>query len=80
VFAVGWAILTEAGLAFLGFSDPDVISWGRILQNAYNNQALQTGSWWWIVPPGLCIMLLVMSIYLMSQGIEEMVNPKLRER
>jgi peptide/nickel transport system permease protein len=80
VFAVGWAILTEAGLAFLGFSDPDLISWGRMLQNAYNNQALETGAWWWILAPGLCIMLLVLSIYLVSQGIEEVVNPKLRER
>lgn len=80
VFAVGWAILTEAGLAFLGFSDPDLISWGRMLQNAYINQALQVGAWWWILAPGLCIMLLVLSIYLVSQGIEEVVNPKLRER
>lgn len=80
VFAVGWAILTEAGLAFLGFSDPNLISWGRMLQNAYINQALQTEAWWWILSPGLCIMLLVLSIYLVSQGIEEVVNPKLRER
>jgi peptide/nickel transport system permease protein len=80
VFAVGWAILTEAGLAFLGFSDPNLISWGRMLQNAYISQALQTGSWFWIFPPGLCIMLLVLSIYLISQGIEEVVNPQLRER
>lgn len=80
VFAVGWAILTEAGLAFLGFSDPELVSWGRMLQNAYINQALQVGAWWWILAPGLCIMLLVLSIYLVSQGIEEVVNPKLRER
>ena len=80
VFAVGWAILTEAGLAFLGFSDPSLISWGRMLQNAYINQALQTEAWWWILAPGICIMLLVLSIYLVSQGIEEVVNPKLRER
>jgi peptide/nickel transport system permease protein len=80
VFAVGWAILTEAGLAFLGFSDPNLMSWGRMLQEAYVSQALSLGAWYWIIPPGLCIMLLVLSIYLISQGIEEVVNPQLRER
>lgn len=80
VFAVGWAILTEAGLSFLGLSDPNLISWGRMLQEAYVSQALQLGAWYWILPPGLCIMLLVLSIYLISQGIEELVNPKLRQR
>lgn len=80
VFAVGWAILTEAGLSFLGLSDPNLVSWGRMLQEAYVSQALQLGAWYWILPPGLCIMLLVLSIYLISQGIEELVNPKLRQR
>lgn len=80
VFAVGWAILTEAGLAFLGFSDPNLMSWGRMLQAAYVSQALTLGAWYWILPPGLCISLLVLSIYLISQGIEEIVNPQLRER
>lgn len=80
VFAIGWAILTEAGLSFLGFGETGVISWGRMLQTAYSNQALLQGQWYWIFPPGLCIMLLVMSMYFISQGIEEVVNPALRER
>jgi peptide/nickel transport system permease protein len=80
VFAIGWAILTEAGLSFLGLGDPNSISWGIILQNAYVSQALTRGMWWWIIPPGLCIMGLVASVYLISQGVEEVVNPKLRER
>lgn len=80
VFAIGWAILTEAGLSFLGFGETGVISWGRMLQTAYSNQALLQGQWYWIFPPGLAIMLLVMSMYFISQGIEEVVNPALRER
>lgn len=80
VFAIGWAILTEAGLSFLGFGETGVISWGRMLQTAYSNQALLQGLWFWIFPPGLCIMLLVMSMYFISQGVEEVVNPALRER
>lgn len=80
VFAIGWAILTEAGLAFLGFGESGVVSWGRMLQTAYNSQALLQGQWYWIIPPGLCIMLLVLSMYFISQGVEEVVNPTLRER
>jgi peptide/nickel transport system permease protein len=79
VFAVGWAILTEAGLSFLGFGDPNLISWGQMLQAAYTAQALDRGLWAWIFVPGLCIMLLVMSLYFIAQGIEELVNPELRE-
>lgn len=80
VFAIGWAILTEAGLSFLGLGDPNSISWGRILQNAYTSQALDRGLWFWIIPPGLCIAALVASVYFISQGVEEVVNPKLRDR
>lgn len=80
VFAIGWAILTEAGLSFLGLGDPDSISWGRMLQNAYISQALDRGLWFWIIPPGLCIAGLVASVYFISQGVEEVVNPKLRDR
>ncbi len=80
VFAIGWAILTEAGLSFLGLGDPDSISWGRILQNAYTSQALDRELWFWIIPPGLCIAGLVASVYFISQGVEEVVNPKLRDR
>jgi peptide/nickel transport system permease protein len=80
VFAIGWAILTEAGLSFLGLGDPNSISWGRMLQAAYVSQALDRGLWFWIIPPGLCIAGLVASVYFISQGVEEVVNPKLRER
>lgn len=79
VFAIGWAILAEAGLSFLGFSDHELISWGAMLQGAYTGQALEQEMWWWIFPPGICISLLVISVYLISQGIEEVVNPSLRE-
>jgi peptide/nickel transport system permease protein len=80
VFAVGWAIITEAGLSFLGFGDSESMSWGRMLQEAYSAQALSLGAWWWIIPPGVAIVLMVMSTYFIAQGIEQVVNPKLRSR
>lgn len=80
VFAIGWAILAEAGLSFLGLGDPDSLSWGQMLQYAYVSQALDRGMWWWIVAPGLCIAGVVISAYMIAQGIEELTNPKLRDR
>jgi len=80
VFAVGWAIITEAGLSFLGFGDAKSMSWGKMLQEAYAAQALSQGAWWWIIPPGVAIVLMVMSTYFIAQGIEQVVNPKLRSR
>ena len=79
VFAVGWAIMAEAGLSFIGFGSEDAISWGRILNNAQSQQALIEGHWIWITAPGLLIVMFVMSTYFLGQGIEEVVNPQLRQ-
>lgn len=78
--AMGWAILTEASVSFLGFGDPNVISWGFMLQDAYNAQAMTRGAWAWIIPPGLCIMLMVMAGFFISRGTEELLFPRLREQ
>ncbi|RMF78518.1 MAG: ABC transporter permease [Chloroflexi bacterium] len=77
--AIGWAILTEASVSFLGFSDPDVVSWGFMLQDAFNSQALSRGAYYWIIPPGLAIMLTVMSGFFISRGYEEVLFPRLRK-
>jgi len=78
--AMGWAILTEASVSFLGFGDPKVISWGFMLQDAYNAQAMTRGAWAWIIPPGLCIMAMVMAGFFIGRGTEEMLFPRLREQ
>jgi len=76
--AVGWAILTQASVAFLGFGDSDVISWGYMLQDAYASQALSSGQWFWFVPPGLCIVLVVLAGFFLSRGYENLLFPKLQ--
>ena len=76
--AVGWAILTEAAASFLGFGDPTVISWGGMLQDAYANQALSRGAYNWFVPPGVCIVLIVLAGFFVSRGYEEILFPRLR--
>ncbi len=78
--AIGWAILTEASISFLGFGDPRVISWGFMLQDAYNSQALARQAFYWFVPPGLCIMLAVMAGFFIGRGYEELLFPRLRRR
>ncbi|MGE5618729.1 MAG: ABC transporter permease [Sphingomonadaceae bacterium] len=77
--SMGWAILTEASISFLGYGDPLLISWGKILFNAYVAQAV-TVAWWWVMAPGAAIMLLVLSGFFISRAYEEIINPRLRGR
>ncbi|MFC6734305.1 ABC transporter permease [Haladaptatus sp. GCM10025707] len=77
-FAIAWAILTEAGVSFIGLGDPNSVSWGTMLQASRAYSALSFGAWWWFVPPGICIGLLVISGFLIGRGYEEITNPKLQ--
>ncbi|MEM9221880.1 MAG: ABC transporter permease [Pseudomonadota bacterium] len=76
--AIGWAILTEASISFLGFGDPETISWGTMLQDAYASQALSRGAYYWFIPPGICIILVVVAGFFISRGYEEILFPKLK--
>lgn len=74
---VATAILTEAGLAFLGLSDPNVMSWGSII--GAGREVLRTAAWITALP-GLAIMLTVLSINLVGEGLNDALNPRLRGR
>ena len=78
--AIGWAILAEASASFLGFGDPETISWGVMLQEAYANQALSRGAWNWFVPPGAAIMAMVLAGFMVSRGSEKLLFPKLDDQ
>jgi peptide/nickel transport system permease protein len=78
--AIGWAILAEAAASFLGFGDPDTVSWGVMLQDAYANQALSRGAWNWFAPPGAAILLMVLAGFMISRGSEKLLFPKLAEQ
>lgn len=73
------AILSAAGLQFLGLGDPTTVSWGTMLFWSQNSNALLTGQWLLLVVPGLCISLLATSMTLMLFGVDRLSNPKLRE-
>jgi peptide/nickel transport system permease protein len=78
VFAVIFAILSEAGLAFLGLGASNSSTLGTMLFYAQNGFALQLKAWWWFVPPGLIIALLGCGLSLINFSIDEIINPKLR--
>jgi len=72
------AILFEASLSFLGFGDPHYISWGAILFFARRGGAFAAGAWWYIIPPGFMIMITVLGFTLLSIGLNDVLNPRLR--
>jgi peptide/nickel transport system permease protein len=80
VLTVAGAVLSEVTLDFLGLGDITTISWGMTLHLALSNAAVYRGAWWWVVPPGVAIILLVMGFTLIGYSIEEISNPRLRER
>ncbi len=77
---VAGAILAETTLSFLGLGDPTRISWGTMLDSAFSNGALSLGAWWFLFPPGICVVLVVLSFTLVGQALEEIFNPRLRQR
>lgn len=77
---VAIAILTETTLSFLGLGDPLRVSWGSMLEEAFDAGAITTGAWWFIIPPGICVILVVLSFTLIGRALEEIFNPRLKER
>jgi peptide/nickel transport system permease protein len=73
VFGAAWAILTESSLSFLGLGDPDALSWGLMLNQAFDGGAIRE-AWWWVLPPGGALMLLLVGIYLLGRGIETQIG------
>lgn len=73
-----YAVLTAAGLQFIGLGSPTSLSWGTMLHWAQSAEALQTGQAWWVVAPGLCIALLGAAFALLNYAFDEISNPALR--
>jgi peptide/nickel transport system permease protein len=74
---VAQAILMEAGLSFFGLGDRNLVSWGTMLFNA---QTFLRHGWWLTLFPGLAIFLTVIAFNLVGDGVNDALNPKLRER
>jgi peptide/nickel transport system permease protein len=78
-FNIAWAIVTEASASFLGFSDPNAVTWGSILQDLWASGYTQT-AWWWFLEPSAAIVLLVSAFVFVSRAYEVVANPRLGER
>jgi peptide/nickel transport system permease protein len=74
------AILSETTLSFLGMGDPTHVSWGMMLHYAFERGATTLGAWWWIIPPGLSVVLVVLGFTFMGYALDEISNPRLRRR
>jgi len=73
-------ILSEATLSFLGLGDPANISWGTMLDQAFEQGAITQQAWWYFVPPGLGVLLVALSFTLIGTALEEILDPRLKER
>ena len=74
------AILSEAGLSFLGLTSPEDPSWGRMLADARTGGAFTLGAWWVVLFPGLMITLLSLAFTFVGHSMDQVLNPRLRER
>jgi peptide/nickel transport system permease protein len=79
ISAATGAVVAEAGLSFLGFSDPTNISWGQMLTQANANGALVQGLWIWLFVPGIALALLITAMAFINFGVDLLSNPHLRE-
>ena len=78
VLVISLAILVESSLAFLGLGDPTVISWGQMLNFAFDRGAVRAGAWLALLPPGLAIVWVVLGTTLLGTALEDALNPRLK--
>jgi peptide/nickel transport system permease protein len=77
VLLIAYAIFAETFITFLGLGDPSLISWGRLIENAFTDDALLNEAWWAIVPPGVCVAIVVLACTMVGQSMEDSLNPRL---
>lgn len=80
VLVAAVAIVSETTLSFLGLGDPTTASWGMMLHYAFESGSTSAGAYWYYLPPGICVVLVVLSFTLLGYAFDEIMNPKLRKR
>ena len=70
------AVFTETSLSFIGLGDPFAPSWGQLLDSAQQAGAPGLGAWWYIVPPAVCVVLVVLAFTLVGNALDDILNPK----
>ena len=80
VLTFAGAILTETTLSFIGLGDPLQPSWGQILESSRTVGAPSLGTWWYFVPAGAAVVLVVFAFTLLGNVLDEILNPRRRAR
>lgn len=80
IFAAPAAILAEASLSFLGLGDPSIPTWGQMLESGFRTGAVYVGYWWWVIPPGVLIIITAMAFTMLALAMEQVVDPRLRDQ
>ena len=76
VLTFATAVFTETTLAFIGLGDPTAPSWGELLNSAQSSGAPGLGAWWYIAPPAVAVVLVVLSFTLVGNALDDLLNPK----
>jgi peptide/nickel transport system permease protein len=71
------AIISETTLTFLGLGNPTEVSWGAMINQAFNQGAVTSGAWWYILPPGIAILIVVLGFTLIGRAVENILNPRM---
>jgi len=80
IVSIPGAILLEAALSFLGWGDPTLVTWGRMLNYAMRFEGFSRLAWWWFLPPGIAMLLVCAAFIFLSHALDQVVNPRLRRR
>ncbi|HEY3087240.1 MAG TPA: ABC transporter permease [Jatrophihabitantaceae bacterium] len=75
---VAGAILAETTLTFLGLGNPTEVSWGTMINRAYTGSAVSRGAWWYLLPPGIAIVLVVLGFTMTGRAVERILSPRAR--
>jgi peptide/nickel transport system permease protein len=78
VLTIAIAIFAETYITFLGLGDPTLTSWGKLIENAFKGDAVLNEAWWAIVPPGVCVTLVILACTMIGMAMEDAMNPRLR--
>jgi len=77
---VAGAILAETTLTFLGLGNPTEVSWGTMINDAYTGSAVSRGAWWYLLPPGIAIVVVVLGFTMTGRAIEHILDPRMATR
>jgi peptide/nickel transport system permease protein len=77
---IAGAILSETTLTFLGLGNPTEVSWGSMLNQAFEQGAVSQGAWWYLLPPGVAIVIVVLGFTLVGRAVEHILNPRMGKK